>query len=177
LKGYPKSMTSSAARRQKKLEQRKQRPGAQKRKAKPREGEGGLVADEQARQNIGGLAKILKHNTDTFQQGFLANDVWLETFRLLITYQMRDIANLLGAAGLDTVVPMLDGDIDWRTVWEKGAETIQEKLQEAEQARASGKVPAMPPLISRQDSEVVEFGGDYTPPEESNASPRTEASS
>ena len=116
----------------------------------------------QTQQQVGALVKTFRHNSQVVQQGFYANDIWMETVRSMLSDIAATQKLICDAQGIETVWPANEeGVIDAQSYWEKAQENIKAQMDEARK-KAEAQGSAQKPLVERAaDEETVEFGGDY----------------
>lgn len=115
--------------------------------------------------HIQGLAKMFNHNGQVVQQGFLSNDVWFETLRLITFDAVKTLTILCEQAGVVPDVKLKDGAVDMAGYWETAHANVQASM--AQQAKLRAEQPQEPVVAAPgPDDEVLEFGGDFNPVEE-----------
>jgi len=166
-------MTQSQTRRKKQAQ--RQSSKRSKKKAVKAHGPGSVPADAaqvrrafgQVSEHFDGLRKVINNNAQVVNQGFMANDIWMETFKRVISDlalgKLRCLEETTTSEeGEATVTNIENKGIDWESYWTEANAFIMTRLQEAAKQRKE-KPPE--PLIERDD-ELVTFGGNYAGDEE-----------
>lgn len=132
-------------------------------------------AFDQVGHHLQVLGKTVNANVQVMQQGFFANDIWMECLKRALddvamgTPRLRTRQEDAG----DRAIEEAEG-LDWESYWKDAHDFVMEKAKEQERARLA-RQEAEDAAAKEQDEEVneaeeaadlIEFGGDYARPEE-----------
>jgi len=117
----------------------------------------------QVDDHVKGLVKVFQHNAQVVQVGFYKNDIWLDTFKLVLEDVVRGTVQCVieetqvkkdGAIMTEKV----NKGIDWQKYWDQAKVNVDEAM-----TKPTNQVPEQQ-LIERPDDMQpieMEFGGDY----------------
>jgi hypothetical protein len=138
------------------------------------EGRGVEVADAQkvrrafaqVDDHIQNIVKVFKHNAEVVQVGFYKNDIWLETFKLVLEDLARNCV-IFGDPDVALGQTAENVGINWQHYWDKASAIIGKAVSTEQEKKAEEPDKR---IIERLDDETpIEFGGDYASTESAEA--------
>jgi hypothetical protein len=133
----------------------------------------------QVNQQFQGLLRIHKHNNQVTQEGFYRNDIWLECFKQVLSdmalgrvrmhQEVRDepFDGSFETVAEERTVYVKQTGIDWESYWKDANEEINRQMRAVEEEKAKRNHEPEEPVVEREPGdEVIEFGGDVEPEEE-----------
>jgi len=116
----------------------------------------------QVNEQFAAMMKISQHNTQVVQMGFYKNDIWLETFRMMVF----DIAETVDAMCRDTSIQSrirmnAEGKIDLDFYWADASETVKQQMEESNKTKPEDGTPTDPVIARADDEKPIIFGGDH----------------
>lgn len=117
----------------------------------------------QVEQHIKGLVKVFQHNTQVVQVGFYKNDIWLDTFKLVLDdLVLGNVQCVIEEQEVKRdgaiMTEKVNKGIDWQSYWDRAKVNV-----DAAMTKPINQVPEQQ-LIERPDDMQpieMEFGGDY----------------
>lgn len=124
--------------------------------------EGVRKAFKQVEEHINGLLKVMQHNGQVVQMGFYKNDIWLETFRTILS----DIAETVEATCRGTTVHSAirmteESKLDLEDYWNDASETVKHQIEQSNAKKAEDGTPKEPLITRADDEKPIIFGGSY----------------
>lgn len=105
----------------------------------------------QVEQHFAGLTKVMQHNGQVVQMGFYKNDIWLETFRLIMSDLAETVEEMCKDTTIDSRLRMNEeGTVDLESYWQDANETVKKQMATANEKKPEDGTPA-DPLIERAD--------------------------
>lgn len=121
----------------------------------------------QVDQHIQGLVKVFQHNAEVVQMGFYKNDIWLETFKLVLEDLVKNCV-VFGDPDVALGQTAETVGLNWKHYWNKASAVIEKAMNDAREQKATEPEKR---IIERLDDETpIEFGGDYATPQSAEAS-------
>lgn len=109
--------------------------------------------------HLQGLANAFNSNGQVIRQGFLSNDVWFETLRLVVLDVARTQKDLCDKLGVQSLVLTDEhGEAHLEEYWNKAHASVVSSMEEQE---AEAPEEDAETAIYSDGPIVQEFGGDY----------------
>lgn len=124
--------------------------------------EGVRKAFKQVEGHINGLLKVMQHNSQVVQMGFYKNDIWLETFRTILSDIAETVEAMCRGTTVHSAIRMTEeSKLDVEDYWNDASETVKRQVEQANDKKAVDGTPSTPLIARADDEKPIIFGGSY----------------